>query len=47
MKQITKEEIVAAMNKFYMEQSKDRPIEYTYGFFDAMGVLRDLILDEA
>ena len=43
MKQVTNEEILYAMQKFYMEYGKDRDLEYTFGFFDALGVLRDVM----
>lgn len=46
MKRLTLDEVVAALNEFYKENGMDRCLDYTYGFFDAMGVLRELINEE-
>ena len=38
-------DIIAAMFKRYTETASSHPIEYTYGFMDAMAVVREM-LDE-
>ena len=32
--------IIEKLQQFYSEYGKDRDIQYTFGFFDAMSVLR-------
>ena len=47
MKEITKENILDELNKFYLESGKDRDIEYTYGFFDSMGRILEILYGKA
>ena len=35
--------LMSELYRFFMENGKDRPIEYCYGFFDAIGVIRDVL----
>lgn len=42
-KKTSRDILLSALFRFYLENSKDRPIEYTYGFFDAVGVIRDAL----
>lgn len=36
------EKIINEMEKFYSEYGKDRDMQYAFGFFDALSVLRIL-----
>ncbi len=36
------EKIINEMEKFYVAYGKDRDIQYAFGFFDALSVLRIL-----
>ena len=36
------DEAIRTAEERYEEYAKDRSMEYTYGYFDAVGVLRDL-----
>lgn len=35
--------MVEAMLEYYAENLKDRSMEYTYGYMDAVGVVRDML----
>ena len=35
------EEAINALFEYYREYAKDKPLDYTFGFFDAIGTLRD------
>ena len=39
-------EAINTMEEFYKEYGKTRSIEYTYGFFDAMSVLKAMLARE-
>ena len=36
------DEIISALQEFYNEYGNGKPLDYIYGFFDALGVIRDL-----
>lgn len=36
------DEIISALQEFYKEYGNGKPLDYIYGFFDALGVIRDL-----
>lgn len=36
------EQILCAMETFYMENNNEKSAEYDYGFLDALSVIRDL-----
>ena len=36
---------LAALQDFYMDSSSGKSMDYTYGYMDAMGVLRGLLDD--
>lgn len=36
------EKIINRLLSFYEENCEEKPMEYTYGFFDAVGVLWDI-----
>lgn len=33
---------ISALQEFYNEYGNGKPLDYIYGFFDALGVIRDL-----
>ena len=35
--------LMSELYRFYRENGEDRPLEYTYGYFDAIGVIRDTL----
>ena len=43
---VTIEKILFEMQKFYIENGKNRSIDYDYGFMDALSVLRDMQQEE-
>ena len=36
------ERVINDLLKYYSENCKGKTMEYSYGFFDALGVLRDI-----
>lgn len=36
------EEVIAAMMEYYHENGREKPMEYTFGFMDALGAVRDM-----
>ena len=36
------DEIISALMDFYNEYGNGKPLDYAFGFFDALGVIRDL-----
>ena len=36
------EKIINEMETFYADYGKDKNLEYAYGFFDAVGILKSL-----
>ena len=36
------EKVISQMMDYYAEYCKEKTIEYSYGFFDALGVLYDI-----
>lgn len=34
--------VINDLLKYYSEHCNGKPIEYSYGFFDALGILRDI-----
>jgi len=36
------EKIINEMESFYRDYGKDKDLEYAYGFFDAVGILKNL-----
>ncbi len=34
---------ISALEKFYLESGRERTMEYTYGFMDALGVVREYL----
>jgi len=40
---INLEDAINALFDYYREFSLDKPLDYTFGFFDAIGVLRDYV----
>ena len=36
------EEVIAVMMEYYHENEREKPLEYTFGFFDAIGAIRDM-----
>lgn len=36
------DEIISALMAFYDEYGKGKPLDYAFGFFDALGVIRDM-----
>lgn len=40
MAEKTINEAIAALEEFYNKQCRGKPMEYVYGFFDAMAVIR-------
>ena len=45
MGNVTKDKLMDALLEHYRE-NRDRPLDYTYGFFDAVGVIRELLENE-
>ncbi len=45
MKDIT--DTITALEKYFAEHGKAKSMEYAYGFFDALAVLRDLANNRA
>ena len=41
-KGITMEAVITELERFYTEYGRSRPMEYTYGFMDALRVVRDM-----
>lgn len=41
-KTYTLNEIIDILLKEYSAHGQDRPLEYTYGYFDVVGILREL-----
>ena len=39
---MTMKDAIEALLDFYAEHGNDRPMDYTYGFMDALAVLREL-----
>ena len=39
---MTAEEIINALLNFYIEHRSNTTLEYTYGFLDAVAVIRDM-----
>ncbi len=35
--------LMTELYRFYREHGEDRTLEYAYGFFDALGVIRDVL----
>lgn len=44
---MTMKDAIKALMDFYAEHGKDRPMDYTYGYMDALAVLRELAEREA
>ena len=44
---MTMKEAINALLDFYAKQASNSSIDYTYGFMDAIGVLRDLEKENA
>lgn len=36
------EEVIENMMEYYHENGREKPLEYTFGFMDALGAVRDL-----
>lgn len=39
----TSDLLLAELFRFFREHGQDRPLEYTYGFFDAIGIVREVL----
>ena len=36
------EQVISQLMEYYSEYCTGKPLEYSYGFFDALGVLHDM-----
>jgi len=43
---VSLEKIFYEMQRFYVENGNDRSLEYSYGFLDALSVLRNMQQEE-